>query len=119
MKIKNNFNNYFKAAPYVKFQIHEKYELFGMDAVIVCNIYGKPFPRFEWKTEKYQIKANPFKYTLYSNMLIVKRFDHSDVANYTCTGSNGIGTAVSTTISLKKAGLFKFNKLIKSLMKML
>ena len=37
-------------------------------------------------------------------MLILKRFDRSDVGKYTCQGANGIGKPISTTIELKKAG---------------
>ena len=83
----------------------EKYELFGVDVVLLCNIYGKPLPKLKWKTDKFDITPSPFKYAIMSNMLIIKRFDRSDVGNYTCYAANGVGRPISTRMELKKAGL--------------
>ena len=77
--------------------------MFGVDVVLVCNIYGNPLPKLKWKTDKFEITSNPFKYIILTNMLVVKRFDRSDVGNYTCYASNRAGRTISSTMELRKA----------------
>ncbi len=68
-------------------------------------------PKLKWKTDKFEITPNPFKYVILSNMLIVKRFDRSDIGNYTCYASYGTSKYISSKIELKKAvpGEVKFD----------
>ncbi len=76
--------------------------------MISCNVFGRPHPKYEWQFGSRLIKPNPFKYALYSNVLIVKRFDISDIGTYMCTGSNGFGSPVSANITVLRASMLNF-----------
>lgn len=73
-----------------------------------CNISGRPIPTYEWHFEKNKLKSDPFKYTIYPGMLLVKRLEYSDVGNYTCTATSPAherigGKPIVVRINLKRA----------------
>lgn len=81
--------------------------MFGVDVILHCNIPDRIYPRlqdkFSWKTEKFQIKSNPLKYSINSNVLIIKRFDYSDIGKYICTVTNKDEKILTVNVTLKRA----------------
>ena len=89
-----------------------------MDAALFCNATGKPIPKTIWKFKNYNVALNPFKYDIYSNMLIVKRFDMNDIGIYKCIAFNkkisensklnNVNNTSSINVTLLRAGNFNF-----------
>jgi hypothetical protein len=87
---------------------YEKFDLLGNDVVLHCNTTGRPVPTIEWHYEKIKVKTDTFKYTVYPSMLLIKRFEYSDIGNYTCTATSAAhekegGKPITIRISLKRA----------------
>ena len=78
-----------------------------MDVYLYCNIsqkiYQKSIQKYIWKNEKVQIDTISFKYILFSNVLVIKRFDYSDIGSYVCTAINNGKKTYSVNITLKLA----------------
>ena len=92
---------------------YELYALFGKDIDVICFINGSPDPKYEWKTEKFKVKTNPYKYSISGNVLKIKYFHYSDAGIYTCTANNGF-KELSMDIKVKRAGLKLKKKIYKS-----
>jgi hypothetical protein len=92
---------------------YEKYELLGNDVVLHCNVSGRPIPTIEWNYGKLKLKSDMLKYTVYSNMLLIKRFEYADIGNYSCTATSAAhakegGKPIVIKIELKRASKIYF-----------
>ena len=75
--------------------------------VLYCNTTGSPKPKIQWKNQKNIIlRPTPLKYTLNTNMLIIRRFEYPDIGIYTCQVINELenNNTLSINVNLKKAG---------------
>ncbi len=79
------------------------YGVFGRDVFIFCNITANPSPRYEWRTERFKIISNPYKYIIDKNSLNIKRLHISDVGVYICTSFDQNNLSQSINITLKRA----------------
>ncbi|RNA30102.1 papilin isoform X1, partial [Brachionus plicatilis] len=63
-----------------------KHVMNGFDAVLFCNLTGRPFPKSHWYFNGSQdpIKPDPFKYAIYPHFIKIKRFNQNDAGIYTC-----------------------------------
>jgi hypothetical protein len=93
----------------------KRHEILGVDVYLYCNLpnddndINHKSQKFIWRTKNFQIKSNPFKYTLFANVLIIRRFDSYDIGTYKCQISNGLNKKryQSMVIHLEKASKFK------------
>ncbi len=77
--------------------------MFGRDVIMECYITGDPIPQISWRTNKFKIKTNPYKYLISNKTLTIKRFHFSDIDIYTCVAENGIDRPLNQSIDLKRA----------------
>ncbi|CAF0945237.1 unnamed protein product, partial [Brachionus calyciflorus] len=91
---------------------YEKYVLIGNDAILNCNVTGRPYPKINWylNGSDVSIKPDPFKYTIYPNMILIKRFNRLDIGEYKCKIDKKTKEKSEIIVSLKEAvpGEIKF-----------
>lgn len=81
----------------------------GFDAILNCNLTGRPFPKSYWYFNGSEdfIKPDPFKYMIYPHFIKIKRFNKNDVGIYTCKVDAGLKKNLAINVTLIEAGKIK------------
>lgn len=81
----------------------------GFDAVLYCNLTGRPFPKSHWyfNGSEEPLEPNPYKYTIYPYFIKIKRFNKNDEGIYTCKIDAQTRKKSAINVTLIEAGRFK------------
>ncbi|KAI5748262.1 hypothetical protein M8J77_023592 [Diaphorina citri] len=73
----------------------------GYPTIVPCYAIGYPQPIITWWRQNEMIQVRSENYELNKNMLTIKRVEPERLGAYTCQAYNGLGRAVSWTVTLQ------------------